>query len=1269
MADGIRVLYVDDEPGLLEIGKVFLEESSEFSVDTAESAPAALDILSKNNYDAIISDFQMPYMDGIEFLKKVRKLDKIIPFILFTGRGREEVVIDAINNGADSYIQKGGDPEAQFAELSQKIRQAVFIRRTQMTLAEQEQRYHDLQNASDLIQSVAPDGHFLFVNQKWLDTLGYTMDQLPNLTISDVIDEESLGHCMDLFQRVISGENVGIVDATFRTHTGDKVYVEGISNCKLVEGKCQYTRGIFKNVTDRKKAEQELFRKNEELYSAFEELTATEEELRHNYELLAQKEQALGESETKYRDLAELLPQMIFETDLDLRITYANRYALTVLGLTDPDLEQGVNALSLIDPSEHAKMRDSVQKSLNGIPFEPNEYTVFGKDGSTFPVIIYSAPLHRKNILSGFRAVVVNISARKKMEAGIAESEKKFRTLVELSLDGIMIIDFTGNLLFANRAAGLIVDILDYEGIIGKRNVMEFVAPESQAGVFQDFIKVSQGIDAYLVHYKLITETKREVWVECIGKKIPFGDSFAMLVSMRDITERKQAEEALLQSEQKYRDIIEKMQDVVYRTDQNGKLIMFSPYGVKLAGYESEKEMIGLDIATDTYANPRERERFLAAMAEKGSVENYPLVLKTKEGNHRFVTTSSHFYYDARGTVLGVEGIIHDITERRKAEEALRESEERFRSLIETSPDIIWEIDLQARIRYVSPTVTTIIGFTPDELIGKPITNMIPEKSVSFVMQELSEHISTEHPFAPIEVPALHRDGRELVLEIRPSRVTGADGKLQGFRGVARDITERRMAEETIRESEERFRKIFENSSLAMTLVTPDFRFYSVNPAWISMTGYTEEELLKMSFKDITHPDYLAGDMKNMQDLAMGTISVYSTEKRYIRKDKSILRALIRVTPIRDQRGSLRYFAAQIEDITERTATEAALRESDLLLREIFENANDAICFVERVRDGPGKYRLVNDTAVRMLGYSKEEFLEMSPRDLVPEDVAKKTMPDVFKKLDRDGYATFESANRKKDGSIIPIEVSIRSFNYKGKNVDLSIIRDITERKRDLEALRQANKKLNLLSGITRHDIKNQILALESFVVQLQKKNPDPSLEYFFSRIRKASRQISNMIQFTKEYEMIGVLAPAWQDIRLIVDNAGRDTVTGPVTLINDLPASMEIFADPLIAKVFFNLIDNAVRHGGEIKTIRFSLEERDGDRIIICSDDGNGVAEIEKERIFDPGFGKNSGFGLAISREILDITGIAIKETGEPGKGARFEIIVPKGEHRVIHT
>ena len=229
------------------------------------------------------------------------------------------------------------------------------------------------------------------------------------------------------------------------------------------------------------------------------------------------------------------------------------------------------------------------------------------------------------------------------------------------------------------------------------------------------------------------------------------------------------------------------------------------------------------------------------------------------------------------------------------------------------------------------------------------------------------------------------------------------------------------------------------------------------------------------------------------------------------------------------------------------------------------------------------------------------------------------------------------------------------------------IFEDITERKRAEDALRLSNKKLNLLSSITRHDINNQLMIVNGFLECLHEDIRDPAYEKHFTRIADASDRIATLIRFTKEYEQIGVNAPVWQDCRAIADTATQHAPPGQVTVKNDLPADTEMYADPLLVKVCSNLIDNAVRHGGKVTTIRFSAGKRHGMHVVVCEDDGDGVPAEEKEKIFDRGFGKHTGFGLTLAREILDITGITIKECGEPGKGARFEMTVPKGMWRTV--
>jgi PAS domain S-box-containing protein len=305
-----------------------------------------------------------------------------------------------------------------------------------------------------------------------------------------------------------------------------------------------------------------------------------------------------------------------------------------------------------------------------------------------------------------------------------------------------------------------------------------------------------------------------------------------------------------------------------------------------------------------------------------------------------------------------------------------------------------------------------------------------------------------------------------------------------------------------------------------------------------------------------------------------------------------------------------------------------------------------------------------NLTAATLLGIERRKLLRAPFSKFMPEKDSDPWRQYFMNVLSKRGKQTCTLMLTKGDGSLFPARLEgVRiSDSSEGTPTVRVAISDITDIRQVEDALRLSNKKLNLLSGITRHDINNQILTLNGFLGYLHKKAPDPTLDDYFTKITQASSRITAIIQFTKEYEKIGVNAPVWQNCRTLVNTAAKQAPLGRVTVKNDLPAGAEVFADPLIVKVCYNLIDNAVRYGGKITTIRFALEEHGGDNVVVCEDDGEGVPAEEKEWIFDRGFGKNTGLGLTLAREILDITGITIRETGEAGKGARFEMTVPKG-------
>ncbi len=222
------------------------------------------------------------------------------------------------------------------------------------------------------------------------------------------------------------------------------------------------------------------------------------------------------------------------------------------------------------------------------------------------------------------------------------------------------------------------------------------------------------------------------------------------------------------------------------------------------------------------------------------------------------------------------------------------------------------------------------------------------------------------------------------------------------------------------------------------------------------------------------------------------------------------------------------------------------------------------------------------------------------------------------------------------------------------------ILRDITGRKASERVLRLVNEKLSLLSQLTRHDIGNQVTALNGYLQLIQGKTQDPVLDRHVSASLGIVQNIESHLRFSREYEEIGKHDPVWQSASEMIDRAQRNLSHDGIEISVDVPP-MNLYADPLVEKVFYNLLENAVRHGGSITRIRISAAEAGGgEMVIVLSDNGVGIPVGEKERIFSRFYGKNTGLGLTFSRDILAVTDISIRETGEPGSGARFEIRVP---------
>lgn len=316
--------------------------------------------------------------------------------------------------------------------------------------------------------------------------------------------------------------------------------------------------------------------------------------------------------------------------------------------------------------------------------------------------------------------------------------------------------------------------------------------------------------------------------------------------------------------------------------------------------------------------------------------------------------------------------------------------------------------------------------------------------------------------------------------------------------------------------------------------------------------------------------------------------------------------------------------------------------------------------------DADERYLFVNQAYADWYGYPREDFIGKAIREIMDDDTYLRSSP-YYNRVLAGEPVEMEYYTTRRDGRKRCLHVGFVPHRDETGQVIafFTLIQDITDRKRDEEALRQANRKLSLLSGITRHDIQNQMTALLGFIDLSAEMTADSNLQIIFRRENELVDQIRSEITFTKSYEELGIQSPEWQPVAVLIENAALSLPVGSVQILSEVD-DLEIYADPLMGRVFYNLIENALRHGPVAPEIRFSAySDNTGRLMLVCEDDGDGVPVDQKREIFKKGVGTNTGLGLFLASEILAITGITIEETGAPGRGARFEMIVPQGGYR----
>lgn len=1001
MTNLYRILYVDDEPALLEIVRLYLEKKK-FIVDTATSAGEALKKMQDNPpYDAVVCDYQMPVMDGVGLLRVLRKHGDDTPFIIFTGKGRQDIVIQALNEGADFYLQKGGDPASQFAELAHVIQKVVRQKRIESSIRDMERREADILN---------------------------------------------------------------------------------------------------------------------------------------------------------------FLPDATFAIDLRGTVIAWNR----------------------------------AMEKMTGIPADE----ILGKGDYEYALPFYH---ERRPIL-----VDLVLKADPGTEARYPYIRKEGETLIS-----------------------------------------EIFIPS-----------LNDGKGAHL-------------WFLASPLYNSRGDVIGAIETIRDISTWKTIKGELKERERTLSTLIANLPGFVYRcrNDRNWTMEYISDGCRDVTGYEPSDFIGNATLAFNDVIHPDYRNVLWNLWQEvlaNRRVFEYEYPITTRTGETRWVWERGRGIYSEEGTLLYLEGFITDITARKKAEDELRRSREQLALAIEGSGAGLWDWKVQTGELSCNERWAGIVGYTLDELAPVSIATwnrLAHPDDLEVLNSLLKKHFARETPFYECEVRMQHKDGH-WVWVLDRGKVTEWDGEGRPVRmtGTHLDITERKRIEEELRESREILHSFIGNLPVGLYRITPGPRggYIMANPYIARLHGFeTLDKLLAPPAADLYEDP---SERLAFSDELVRAGSVFGRELHLKRKNGERFWGRVSAVAVRDEKGNVKYFDGVIEDITEQKKAEIAFRESEKKYRDLLEKLPEQVI----VHRG-GLILYANPATFRTLGYRPGEVINRH----VLEFILPEYPPQVIETLRRRdaGQETdyYDIEIFAKGGNRRIMRVSGNPITFNGEPATLIVLFDITERKRAEQALQQAHRKIALLNSVTRHDISNHLLVLTGLLDLMQDSEETSERKELLERVRSTAARISAAIQFTKDYEKIGGSDPQWQDIHDLVETAKADFVSPELTIENQIPRGLLVFSDSMMAKVITNLMDNSVRHGGNVTSIRFSTAEDRENLLISYEDDGTGIPEGEKEMIFERGYGKNTGWGLFLSREILTITGMSIREDGVPGKGARFLVTVPGGSWKYV--
>jgi PAS domain S-box-containing protein len=981
-------------------------------------------------------------------------------------------------------------------------------------------------------------------------------------------------------------------------------------------------------------------------------------------DITAQREsdERLRQSEAQLRFLTDNTADVIWTMDLKFHTTYISPSVERVLGFTpDEWMQLPFDRMSTPESVERefAALQRELTAEASGAADPHRTFTIEvemnHKDGSTvWMEMVIRAIRDDTGKLFGMIGVSRDITGRMRAEKALKESEEKHRALFEQSLVPIGLISPEGQVLDANPAWLKMFGMTHAD--LSSFSARDFyVAPDGRDRFLKTIAADGRVEDEVQFRRKdgTVVDCRRTAAV----LRAPDGSVFGFQNVILDDTSRKQAERELHESEQKYRELFEQSVDAINLVAVDGRIIDANPAWFALFGYTPDD--IASYNATDAYVEPEGRTRFLQRIAAQDTVED-ELQFRRKDGSifdcHRVVAVRRA----ADGSIVGYQTVFHDVTETRKAERALRESEDRYRTLMTNLNDVVYEVDAGGRLTFVSPRTLEITGYAPEDVLGRPFSDFVHPED----LPRVADHWRgvTSGAVDPVEFRMLKPGGKPHFVRIS-GRAIMRNGRFDGSTGIMTDIDREVEARNALHESEEKFRALFEQSVAPISLITQDGCLIEANDAWFRLLGYSRKDMASFNAADLFPSPEMRDDFVRLL-LKAGSLDDY--ESRIRTKDGTLIDVLRSITVRYNPDGSVLGFQTVLRDVTAEKAAEQALRESEEKYRQLFNQSIAAISLL-----APDGHLIdANDAWFRLFGYSREDAPSIRAVNLYP--TAELREESVSRLLSSGTLVDDEARVKKKDGTLIDaLRSMVVRHNPDGSVLgyqtvwlditELNLIRDeLLDSREQLRrlALRIQEARENERTAIAQelHDHFGQELTALRLDLESLASSPPPAGDAGLIRIRGILQLVDQMSQELRR--VISEMRPGMLDdlglCAAIEWQAGQFSERTGIAcnlILTANDANLPPSVSTALFRTFQELLSNVAQYAGATYVDASLISDSECVYLAVV-DNGRGLTDEELH--------SSSSLGILGIQERIRACGGNVTFQGEPGKGTTVTVTIP---------